>query len=54
MISLPVVSRSVTGHLVPSAQNQKLFEYLGTSYGGDGKTSFGIPDIDQLAPANCH
>lgn len=42
------------GQLVPVAQNRQLFEYLGTSYGGDGKMSFGIPDIDQLAPANCH
>ena len=42
------------GHLVPVAQNRQLFEYLGTTYGGDGKVSFGIPDIDELAPANCH
>jgi microcystin-dependent protein len=42
------------GNLVPVAFNQQLFKYLGTAYGGDGKMSFGIPDIDQLAPANCH
>ena len=42
------------GSIVPISQNQQLFKYLGTAYGGDGKMSFGIPDIDQLAPPNCH
>ena len=43
-----------SGHLVPIAQNQKLFELLGKSFGGDGQTSFAIPNFDELAPANCH
>jgi microcystin-dependent protein len=33
------------GQLLPIKQNQALFSLLGTNYGGDGKTSFGLPDF---------
>lgn len=33
------------GSLLPVAQNQPLFAVIGTSYGGDGKTSFALPDL---------
>ena len=33
------------GQLLPIAQNQALFSILGTTYGGDGRTTFGLPDL---------
>lgn len=33
------------GQLLPIAQNQALFSLLGTTYGGDGRTTFGLPDM---------
>jgi microcystin-dependent protein len=33
------------GQLLPIAQNSALFSLLGTDYGGDGRTSFGLPDM---------
>lgn len=33
------------GQLLPVNQNQALFSLLGVVYGGDGKTTFGLPDL---------
>jgi len=33
------------GQLLPINQNQALFSLLGTTYGGDGRTSFALPDM---------
>jgi microcystin-dependent protein len=33
------------GQLLPIAQNTALFSLLGTTYGGDGETTFGLPDL---------
>lgn len=33
------------GQLLPINQNQALYSLLGTNYGGDGRTSFGLPDL---------
>jgi microcystin-dependent protein len=33
------------GQSMPVAQNPQLFSLLGTAYGGDGKTSFMLPDL---------
>lgn len=33
------------GQLLPIAQHQALFSLLGTSYGGDGRTTFALPDL---------
>ena len=33
------------GQLLPIAQNQALFSLLGTQFGGDGKTSFALPNL---------
>ena len=38
------------GQILPIAQNQALFSLLGTIYGGDGRTSFGLPDLRGRAP----
>lgn len=32
------------GQHVPIAQNQALYQLLGTTYGGDGQTTFGLPN----------
>ena len=33
------------GQLLPIAQNTALFSLVGTIYGGDGRTSFGLPNL---------
>lgn len=33
------------GQLLPISQNSALFSILGTIYGGDGRTTFGLPDM---------
>lgn len=33
------------GQLLPIAQNTALFSILGTTYGGDGQTTFGLPEL---------
>ena len=38
------------GQLMPIAQNAELFSRLGTFYGGDGKTSFALPNLQASAP----
>jgi microcystin-dependent protein len=38
------------GQLLAIAQNQALFSLLGTTYGGDGRTTFGLPDLRGRAP----
>lgn len=38
------------GRLLAIAQNQALFSLLGTSYGGNGVTSFGLPDLRGRSP----
>ena len=38
------------GQLLPIAQYSALFSLLGTIYGGDGRTTFGLPDLRGRAP----
>jgi microcystin-dependent protein len=38
------------GQILPINQNQSLFSLLGTTYGGDGRTSFALPDLRGRAP----
>ncbi len=38
------------GQLLPISQNTALFSLLGTMYGGDGKSTFGLPDFRGGAP----
>ncbi|MGY0041197.1 phage tail protein [Pedobacter sp. NJ-S-72] len=38
------------GQLMPINQNQALFSLLGTTYGGDGRVSFGLPDLRGRTP----
>lgn len=38
------------GQLMPISQNTALFSLLGTTYGGDGKSTFALPDLQGAAP----
>lgn len=38
------------GQLIPISQNTALFSLLGTQYGGDGKSTFALPDLQGNAP----
>jgi microcystin-dependent protein len=38
------------GQLLPLSQNTALFSLLGTTYGGDGKSTFALPDMQGSAP----
>jgi microcystin-dependent protein len=38
------------GSLLPIIGNQDLFQLIGTSFGGDGKTNFALPDLRPFAP----
>lgn len=38
------------GQILPIAQYTALFSILGTTYGGDGRTTFGLPDLRGRTP----
>ncbi len=38
------------GQLLPLSQNTALFALLGTTYGGNGKSNFALPDLQGRAP----
>jgi microcystin-dependent protein len=38
------------GQLLPINQNQALFSLLGTTFGGDGRVNFGLPDLRSRVP----
>lgn len=41
---------SCDGQLLPISQNTALFSLLGTTYGGDGRSTFALPDLAGSAP----
>ena len=40
------------GQLLPISQNTALFSLLGTFYGGDGKSTFALPDLQGAVPTH--
>src|SRR5262244_3443427 len=38
------------GQILPLSQNTALFSLLGTTYGGDGKSNFALPNLQGCAP----
>src|SRR5258708_36838712 len=40
------------GQLLPINQNQALFSILGTTYGGDGRVNFGLPNLQGRSPVH--
>src|SRR5213076_725212 len=46
----PVGWAQCNGQLLPINQNQALFSLLGTTFGGDGRTTFALPDLRGRTP----
>ncbi len=38
------------GQLLPIAENETLFQLIGTTYGGDGQSTFALPDLRGRVP----
>jgi microcystin-dependent protein len=38
------------GQLMPISENETLFNLIGTTYGGDGQSTFGLPDLRGRVP----
>src|SRR5580704_16583628 len=38
------------GQLMPISENDTLFNLIGTTYGGDGQSTFGLPDLRGRVP----
>lgn len=38
------------GQLLPISENETLFQLIGTTYGGDGQTTFALPDLRGRVP----
>jgi microcystin-dependent protein len=41
-----------SGQLLPISQNTALFSLLGTMYGGNGQTTFAVPNLQGRVPIN--
>jgi microcystin-dependent protein len=48
----PVSWALCNGQLLPINQNQALFSLLGTTYGGDGVTTFALPNLQSRVPVH--
>ncbi|MDG2535438.1 tail fiber protein [Sphingomonas sp. HITSZ_GF] len=46
----PVGSMEAMGQIVPISSNQALYALYGTTFGGDGKTNFALPDLRGRSP----
>lgn len=44
----PTGTRPADGTMLPISQNQALFALLGTTYGGNGTSTFALPDLKAL------
>ncbi len=40
------------GQLLPISENETLFNLIGTTYGGDGQSTFGLPDLRGRIPVH--
>jgi microcystin-dependent protein len=40
------------GQLLPISENETLFQLIGTTYGGDGEETFGVPDLRGRVPVH--
>jgi microcystin-dependent protein len=48
----PVGWAFCNGALLPIDQNDALFNLIGTTYGGDGQTTFALPDLQSRVPVH--
>jgi microcystin-dependent protein len=39
-----------SGQLLPISENETLFQLIGTTYGGDGQSTFALPDLQSRIP----
>lgn len=46
----PAGWQSCNGALMPISENETLFQLIGTTYGGDGQSTFAVPDLQGRAP----
>ena len=46
----PVGWMLCAGQLLPISENETLFQLIGTTYGGDGQSTFGLPDLRGRVP----
>ncbi|MCF7847436.1 MAG: tail fiber protein [Kiritimatiellales bacterium] len=49
----PSGTAKLDGQLLPTLLNADLFSILGTTYGGDGQTTFALPDLRGRMPVGC-
>src|SRR3954454_10053554 len=40
------------GQLLPISENETLFQLIGTTYGGDGESTFGLPNLQSRVPVH--
>ena len=40
------------GQLLPISENETVFQLIGTTYGGDGQSTFGLPDLRGRVPVH--
>jgi microcystin-dependent protein len=48
----PVGWEFCNGQLVPIAENDAMFTLIGTAYGGDGESTFGLPNLQSRIPVH--
>jgi microcystin-dependent protein len=48
----PVGWRFCDGQLLPISENETLFQLIGTTYGGDGQSTFALPDLRGRVPVH--
>src|SRR4051812_30840496 len=41
-----------SGQLLPISENETLFNLIGTTYGGDGQSTFALPDLQSRVPVH--
>ena len=46
----PVGWELCNGQLMPISENETLFQLIGTTYGGDGESTFALPDLQSRVP----
>jgi microcystin-dependent protein len=46
----PVGWALCNGAIMPISENETLFQLIGTTYGGDGQTTFALPDLQSRVP----
>lgn len=48
----PVGWEMCNGQLLPISENETLFQLIGTTYGGDGESTFAVPDLRGRIPVH--